>query len=108
MTNVRNVYSIGEAPPITAVPEDEGFTEVRQQDLCEAVQTAIKAFTQEYNVTAIGHNAEKQLTKVKLMKKEGQTEKVVYLDAEGKETAAPAPQEKPRKLEETEGVPSSL
>lgn len=97
-TNVQKVHAIDEQPSVTMILGDDGFVDVQLQDLSEAVQAAVSAFTQEYDITALKYNAEKQLTKVKLTKKDDQSEKVVYLDAEGKEVQAP------EKTEETESV----
>lgn len=89
-TNVQKAQAIQEQPTVAIVLEDDGFVDVQLQDLSEAVQAAISAFTQEYDINALKYNAEKQLTKVKLTKKDDQSERVVYLDAEGKEVEAPA------------------
>ncbi|NLY23993.1 MAG: hypothetical protein GX042_03125 [Bacteroidales bacterium] len=64
---------------------DDGFVEVKLEDLSTAVQAAVNALTQEYDVKALKYNAEKQLTKVKLIKKEDKSKKTVYFDIEGKE-----------------------
>ncbi len=95
-TNVQKVHAIQEQPSIAMVLEHDGFVKVQLQDLSEVVQAAISAFTQDYDISALKYNAEKQLTKVKLTKKDDQSSKTVFLDAEGKEVEAPA------KAEETE------
>jgi hypothetical protein len=105
LTNVQKVCAIELQPSVTMVLEDDGFVDVKLQDLGEAVQVAVNAFTREYDVTALKYNAEKQLTKVVLMKKDDQSEKVVYLDAEGKETSPAAPKEEQK--QETEETPKS-
>lgn len=97
-TNVQKVHAIQEQPTVEMILDHDGFVEVQLQDLSEVVQAAISAFTQEYDIKALKYNAEKQLTKVKLTKKDDQSERTVFLDAEGKEVAAPA------KTEETEAI----
>ena len=89
-TNVQNAQAIEEQPSIAMVMDNDGFVEVQLQDLSEVVQATINSYTQEYDISKLKYNAEKQLTKVKLTKKDDQSEKVVFLDAEGKEVAAPA------------------
>ena len=72
-------------PTATIITGDDGFVEVKLEDLSTAVQAAVNALTQEYDVKALKYNAEKQLTKVKLIKKEDKSKKTVYFDIEGKE-----------------------
>lgn len=107
-TNVYKVQAVQEQPTVAVVLDDDGFVEVQLQDLSEVVQTAINAFTQEYDITSLKYNAEKQLTKVKLTKKDDQSVKKVYLDAEGKEVEAPAKAEEPQRTEEEIEIPMSL
>lgn len=107
-TNVYKVQAVQEKPTVAVVLDDDGFVEVQLQDLSEVVQTAINAFTQEYDITSLKYNAEKQLTKVKLTKKDDQSVKKVYLDAEGKEVEAPAKAEEPQRTEEEIEIPMSL
>ncbi|WP_019538049.1 hypothetical protein [Proteiniphilum acetatigenes] len=99
-TNVQQAHAIQEQPTVAIVLDDDGFVDVQLQDLSEAVQAAISAFTQEYDIKALKYNAEKQLTKVKLTKKDDQSERVVYLDAEGKEVEAPARTEESGTIEQ--------
>ena len=106
-TNVQKVHAIQEQPSVAMILDDDGFVEVQLQDLSETVQAAISAFTQEYDIKALKYNAEKQLTKVKLTKKDDQSERTVYLDAEGKEVEAPARTEEPERIEQQEEVPSA-
>ena len=99
-TNVYKAHAIQEQPTVAVVLDDDGFVEVQLQDLSEVVQAAISAFTQEYDITSLKYNAEKQLTKVKLTKKDDQSVKKVYLDAEGKEVEAPAKSEETGTIEQ--------
>jgi hypothetical protein len=107
LTSVQKVCAIEVQPSVTMVLEDDGFVDVKLQDLGEAVQVAVNAFAREYDATALKYNAEKQLTKVILVKKDDQSEKVVYLDAEGKETL-PAAAPKEEQKQEVEETPKSL
>ena len=83
-TNVQIVQA-GERPIVNTVFEDDGFVDVRLEDLNEQVQQAINALSDEYDVQALKYNAEKQLTKVKLTKRDDQSSKTIFLDAQGKE-----------------------
>lgn len=106
MTSVQQVNAAVEQPAINIVMDDDGFVEVQLQDLSEVVQTSINGYTQEYDVTTLKHNAEKQLTKVVLTKKDDQTTKKVYLDAEGKEVQKDKNKaEEPRRLEQQQQPP---
>ena len=82
MTNI-NVANASEKPTISIVTEDDGFVEVSLQDLNENVQASIKSFTNEYDVKSLKYNAEKQLTKVELIKKDDQSSKKVLLNDSG-------------------------
>lgn len=89
-TNIQTVSAMQNQPSVSLVLDNHGFVEVQLQDLSETVQAAISNYTQDYDIKALKYNAEKQLTKVKLTKKDDQSIKTVYLDAEGKEVEAPA------------------
>lgn len=107
-TNIQKVHAIENQPSVTMVMDHDGFAEVQLQDLSEVVQTAVNAFTQDYDIKVLKYNAEKQLTKVKLIKKDDQSDKTVYLNAEGKEVEAPAKTKKSEKSETIEQqVPSA-
>ena len=82
MTNI-NVANASEKPTISIVTEDDGFVEVSLQDLNENVQASIKSFTNEYDVKSLKYNAEKQLTKVELIKKDDQSSKKVLFNDSG-------------------------
>lgn len=99
-TNIQKVHAIQEQPSITMILDDDGFVDVQLQDLSEVVQAAVNAYAQEYDIKALKYNAEKQLTKVKLVKKDDQSTRKVYLDAEGKEVEAPAKTEEPERMEQ--------
>ena len=99
-TNIQSAQAIEEQPTIAMVMDDDGFVEVQLQDLSEVVQATINSYTQEYDISVLKYNAEKQLTKVKLTKKDDQSTKKVFLDAEGKEVAAPETTEGAEAVEE--------
>ena len=82
MTNI-NIANASEKPTISIVTEDDGFVEVNLQDLNENVQASINSFTNEYDVKSLKYNAEKQLTKVELIKKDDQTSKKVLFNDSG-------------------------
>lgn len=83
-TNIQTVQA-GERPSVQAVFEDDGFVDVRLEDLNEQVQQAVYALADEYDVTAVKYHAEKQLTKVKLTKKDDQSARTVYFNDQGEE-----------------------
>lgn len=95
MNHVQNVSAMNEQPSTTIITGDDGFVDVKLEDLSPVVQAAVNALTQEYEVKALKFNAEKQLTKVKLIKIDDQSKKTVYFDVEGKEV-----QKDPAKLKE--------
>jgi hypothetical protein len=75
---------------------DDGFVEVKLEELSPVVQAAVNALTQEYEVKALKYNAEKQLTKVVGTSKEDKSEKTFILNEKGEEVkpdAAPAEKE---------------
>lgn len=103
-TNIQKVHAIQEQPAVTNIMDDDGFAEVQLSDLSEVVQTAINAFTEEYDIKVLKYNAEKQITKVKLTKKDDQSEKTVFLDAEGNEIEAPEKAEVAEQVEVNEEI----
>lgn len=101
-TNIQDVQAIQGQPAVTSIMDQDEFVDVQLSDLSEAVQAVVNAFTEEYEISALKYNAEKQLTKVKLTNKNDQSSKTVYLDAEGKEVEAPAEDNAPEQTEQTE------
>ena len=94
VSNVQEMNAMDLQPTATIISGnitgEDGFIEVKLEELSPAVQVAVNALTQEYDVKALKYNAEKQLTKVKLIKKEDQSQKTVYFDAEGQEVRNPS------------------
>lgn len=82
ITNL-NVANASEKPSISIVTEDDGFVEVRLQDLNEKIQASINELTTEYDVKTLKYNEEKKLAKVVLIKKDDQSTKKVYFNENG-------------------------
>lgn len=90
--NVQS-YSLNESDSsIVAVNQtnDDGYKEVKFEDLNEKVQATIQSYTELYDILALAYNTEKKLTKVTLSLRGDQSVKVVLLDDEGKEYVEPA------------------
>ncbi|MDO5665234.1 MAG: hypothetical protein Q4G63_08270 [Bacteroidia bacterium] len=83
--SIQATNSTFDQPIIEATFDDDGFVNVKFDDLNEKVQEAVRSLTQEYDFNALKYNAEKQLTKVETTKKEDQSQKTFYFDIEGKE-----------------------
>ncbi|NCB26243.1 MAG: hypothetical protein EOM62_12335, partial [Bacteroidia bacterium] len=84
-TNLQQVNAANNQSAIAIVLDDDGFVDVQLTSLNPAVQASLTTFTTEYDIKSLKYNAEKQLTKVKLVKKDDQSERKVFLDAQGKE-----------------------
>lgn len=95
-------------PVAMEVSQDSSFVDVKFEDLNENVQNAVRALVEQYDLTSLQYNAEKQVTKVGLIGKEDQAAKIVYLDAEGKEIDKAACEENKEagKVEEGQQQPS--
>ncbi|MFZ6036987.1 MAG: hypothetical protein ACOYU1_01895 [Bacteroidota bacterium] len=66
--------------------QDDGFVEVKLEDLNEKVQEAVRTISETYELNSLQYNAEKQITKVEATKKDDQSKKTFYLDKDGVET----------------------
>src|SRR5690606_27453316 len=84
MSNVQEMNAMSEQPTTAIIWGDDGYVDIKFEDLTLAVQASVTSFKLEYDVKALKYNAEKKLTKVVLIKKDDQTAKTVYLDDEGK------------------------
>ena len=82
----NTVNTTNEKPIIEVTLDDNGFVEVKFEELNEKVQAAINALKETYDIDVIKYNAEKQITKVKVTNKEDQSQKKIYFDNEGVET----------------------
>ncbi|WP_294069612.1 hypothetical protein, partial [Proteiniphilum sp. UBA1028] len=87
--SVQQVNAANEVSAVNIVMDDDnGYVEVQLDSLNPAVQASVNALSAEYDVKSLKFNASKQLTKVMLIKKDDQSTKKVYLDAEGNEVPA--------------------
>ncbi len=82
----NTVNITNEKPIIEVTLDDDGFVDVKFEELNEKVQAAINALKETYDIDVIKYNAEKQITKVKVTNKEDQSQKKIYFDNEGVET----------------------
>ena len=83
--NVNGEVFANKAEVVASLDQEDGFVEVKLEDLNENVKKAVEAYSETDTVKTIEYNAEKKLTKVTLVSKADSTEKVVTLDDEGKE-----------------------
>lgn len=83
--NVNGEVFTNKAEIVASLDQEDGFVEVKLEDLNENVKKAVEAYSETDTVKTIEYNAEKKLTKVTLVSKADSTEKVVTLDDEGKE-----------------------
>lgn len=65
--------------------EEDGFVEVKIEDLNDNVKKAIEAYSETDTVKTVAYNAEKKQTKAVLVSKADSSEKEVIFDDEGKE-----------------------
>ena len=81
-----NAWTISSETVSTVQVTNDDYKEVVLADLSQVVQDAVKEIAGEvYDVKKVEFDAEKEFTKVTLLKKEDNTEKVVVLNKEGKE-----------------------
>lgn len=110
-TAVQASTQVIEKPIIEVTLDDDGFVDIKFEELNEKVQEAVRALVQDYDLNALKFNAEKQLTKVEATKKEDQTQKVFYFDAEGNEVVLEPVQEETQQeetvMQEEEETPSA-
>lgn len=111
-TKAEEVEAVEQETPsvgFAEVMQDNGFVNVKFDVLNEKVQDAVRTIAGSYDVTSLRYNVDQKITEVKGVSKEDQTEKVFYLDDEGKEVEKPAAQEQvEQQQEETEEVPMLL
>lgn len=101
MTNIQTLSASNRFQTEATAQDDNGFVEVKLEELAPAVQEAVKALLTDYDLKVLKYNAEKQLTKVVLTSKQDQSEKKVFLDAEGKEVSKdPVMKQEPLELKE--------
>lgn len=105
MTNVSAMNISNNNTGIVTSLQDNGFVDVKFEELNEKVQASVKLLIQEYDLNGLKYNAEKQITKVDATKKADQSKKVFFFDAEGKEVnmeAAPVEQKNEETTEQKE------
>ena len=101
MTNIQTLSASNRFQTEATAQDDNGFVEVKLEELAPAVQEAVKALLTDYDLKVLKYNAERQLTKVVLTSKQDQSEKKVFLDAEGKEVSKdPVMKQEPLELKE--------
>lgn len=101
MTNIQTLSASNRFQTEATAQDDNGFVEVKLEELAPAVREAVKALLADYDLKVLKYNAEKQLTKVVLTSKQDQSEKKVFLDAEGKEVSKdPVMKQEPLELKE--------
>lgn len=99
MTHMQTLQAGNQIQQEAVAQDDDGFAEVKLEELNPAVQASVKALLANYELKSLQHHAEKQLTKVILISKQDQSVKMVLLDAEGKEVKKdPVKKEEPVKL----------
>lgn len=101
MTNIQTLSAANRFQTEATAQDGNGFVEVKLEELAPAVREAVKALLADYDLKVLKYNAEKQLTKVVLTSKQDQSEKKVFLDAEGKEVSKdPVMKQEPLELKE--------
>ena len=101
MTNIQTLSASNRFQTEATAQDDNGFVEVKLEELAPAVQEAVKALLTDYDLKVLKYNVERQLTKVVLTSKQDQSEKKVFLDAEGKEVSKdPVMRQEPLELKE--------
>lgn len=81
-------YAQQEAPvkaAIENVAQEDAYVKITFDELNSNVQAAITNLSAENTVKDLAYNVEKKLTKVTLVSKTDESEKIVILDDEGKE-----------------------
>lgn len=108
MTNVSAMNISDNSTGIVSVLQDDGFVDVKFEELSEPVQAVVREIYKTYDLNALQYNAEKQITKIKATKKDDQSKKEFFLDAEGKEITMEATpvEETMEKKEETPSIGS--
>lgn len=103
ITNIQTLQAASHFQIETVSQDENGFVEVKLEELNPEVQAAVKALLADYDVKVLKHNVEKQLTKVVLTNKQDQSEKKVLLDEKGNEVSKdPIVKEQAETVEEQE------
>lgn len=84
--NVKEGVSVcSEAVVVASDDDEDGFVEVKTEDLNDNVKKAIEAYSETDTVKTLAYNTEKKLTKVVFVSKADNSEKEVIFNDEGKE-----------------------
>jgi len=89
---------------ITHQSQDNGFKDVKLEELNEKVQAAIRALAESYEIDSLQFNEAKQITKVEATKKDDQSKKTFYFDVEGNEITMDTASEQAEKTDESKEV----
>jgi KaiC/GvpD/RAD55 family RecA-like ATPase len=89
---------------ITHQSQDNGFKDVKLEELNEKVQAAIRALAESYEIDSLQFNEAKQITKVEATKKDDQSKKTFYFDVEGNEITMDITSEQAEKTDESKEV----
>ena len=84
--------------------QDNGFKDVKLEELNEKVQAAIRALAESYEIDSLQFNEAKQITKVEATKKDDQSKKTFYFDVEGNEITMDITSEQAEKTDESKEV----
>lgn len=91
---------------LSEVFQDDGFADVKLEELNEKVQNAVRAIAEKYDLSSLQYQAEKKVTRVRGISKEDQSQKEFYLDEEGNEIKGEAaPEGKTEKTEDVQKAP---
>lgn len=89
---------------ITHQSQDNGFKDVKLEELNEKVQAAIRTLAESYEIDSLQFNEAKQITKVEATKKDDQSKKTFYFDVEGNEITMDTASEQAEKTDESKEV----
>lgn len=89
---------------ITHQSQDNGFKDVKLEELNEKVQAAIRTLAESYEIDSLQFNEAKQITKVEATKKDDQSKKTFYFDVEGNEITMDITSEQAEKTDESKEV----
>lgn len=83
--NIQATNLTMEQPTTVVTFNDDGFVDVKFDELNEKVQDAVRTVAEYYDLNALQYNADKEITKVVCTKKDDKSQKIFYFDIEGKE-----------------------
>ncbi|NLO70779.1 MAG: hypothetical protein GX102_07570 [Porphyromonadaceae bacterium] len=103
-TTIQAANTVNQKTNMEVTVENDGFKDVKFEQLNEKVQVAIRALIEDYDINALKYNAEKQITKVEITNKADQAKATLYFDNEGVPTTwnEPVKEEDTKKEEKSE------